>query len=432
MEMILVMLVGAVAAVLANRGIAVFNDGLRPIMPEHIEGRMDRRSLALTSLAMSFGLVLGFGIPISLTASILLIHSILLGTDIIGLSVPGNRWGTPAAAVIGGAYGAGLLLGLEGFVRVFEALPVDLLQPLEQVGAPVVVAFIAFPALAVAIQFGVGKGVWTFAASAFVRQLVVWANEQQLFSFGTVTITVNPEGLALVTGMAFLLVFAMGESSSKQDGTKMDLTALFSHRVQRIRKNLISFMVMGGLIAASTHLLVTAGDPISLQLAAEGKQMEAGLAAAARALGFLPLVASTAIATGVYGPVGFTFIFAVGLLLPQAWLAGVAGAGIMMLEVLLLSRLARFLDRYPGVREAGSNIRTAMTRVLEVALLIGGANAAHAMAPGLGFFLIAGFYVLNEAAGRPVVRMAVGPIGAIAVGVIANLLVFAGIMAVPQ
>lgn len=64
MEMILVMLVGAVAAVLANRGIAVFNDGLRPIMPEHIEGRMDRRSLALTSLAMSFGLVLGFGIPI--------------------------------------------------------------------------------------------------------------------------------------------------------------------------------------------------------------------------------------------------------------------------------------------------------------------------------------------------------------------------------
>ena len=48
MDMIIVALVGAMAAVLANRGIAVFNDGLRPIVPEHIEGRLSRRELALT------------------------------------------------------------------------------------------------------------------------------------------------------------------------------------------------------------------------------------------------------------------------------------------------------------------------------------------------------------------------------------------------
>src|SRR5690625_6594871 len=81
---------------------------------------------------------------------------------------------------------------------------------------------------------------------------------------------------------------------------------------------------------------------------------------------------------------------------------------------MLLSSIARFLDKYPGIRNSGENIRTAMTKLLEVALLIGGANASNMIAPGFGFFFIAGFYLLNEAAGRPIVRMAVGPVGAIA------------------
>ena len=80
--------IGALASILANRGIAVFNDGLRPIMPEHIEGRMSKAEIASTSFAMGFGLVVGFGIPVSIGAAILLIHSILLGTDIIGTWVP--------------------------------------------------------------------------------------------------------------------------------------------------------------------------------------------------------------------------------------------------------------------------------------------------------------------------------------------------------
>ena len=88
MEMILIALISALGAIMANKGIAVFNDGLRPIVPEHLEGRMTRGELAATSFAMSFGLVVGFGIPFSLTSSIILIHSIFLGTDIIGSFSP--------------------------------------------------------------------------------------------------------------------------------------------------------------------------------------------------------------------------------------------------------------------------------------------------------------------------------------------------------
>lgn len=428
MEILFVVLIGAVAAVLANQNIAVFNDGLRPIVSEHIEGNLKRRELGLTAFAMSFGLVIGFGIPFTLSASIILVHSILLGTDIIGLVTPKNKWGTPVAALVGGLYGWGLLAGLEGFVKLFDYLPVNFLEPMGEVGTPVVVTFMAFPALAVAMQFSVRKGVLTFAVAALVRQLAVFLNTGGYLAIGGTAITLNQEGMALIVGMIFLFTFAIKEKAT--EGGTIDLASVFSEKVKSIRKNVIFFMIIGGLIAGATNLLLMAGDPISLNLLAEGKQTDAGIAAAARAIGFIPLVASTAIATGVYSPVGFTLIFVVGLFSPNVWVAVIVGAIVIFGEVTLLSSIARFLDKYPGVRNSGESIRNAMTKLLEVALLIGGANAANAIAPGFGFFFIAGFYLLNEAAGRPIVRMAIGPVGAIAVGIIANILVLLGIMTI--
>ncbi|WP_164217179.1 YhfT family protein [Virgibacillus sp. YIM 98842] len=430
MEMLFVILIGAVAAVLANMNIAVFNDGLRPIVGEHLEGRIKRRELGLTAFAMSFGLVIGFGIPFTLTASIILIHSILLGTDIIGLLTPKNKWGTPVAAVVGGLYGWALLVGLEGFVNLFEYLPVNFLEPMGEVGTPVVVTFMAFPALAVAMQFSVKKGILTFIVAALVRQLAVFVNEAGLLSIGGNVIEINQEGMALIAGMIFLFAYAMKEKA--EGGSSVDFASIFSEKVKSIRKNVAFFMVIGGLIAGATNLSLMAGDPISLNLLAEGSQTDAGIAAAARAIGFIPLVASTAIATGVYSPVGFTLIFVVGFFSPNVWIALIIGAAVIFLEVMLLSSIAKFLDKYPGVRNSGENIRNAMTKLLEVALLIGGANASNMIAPGFGFFFIAGFYLLNEVAGRPIVRMAVGPVGAIAVGVIANILVLMGIMTIPE
>ncbi|QDI90399.1 hypothetical protein EPH95_03725 [Salicibibacter halophilus] len=427
MEMIIIVLVGAFGAVLANRNIAVFNDGLRPIVSEHIEGNMSRRDLALTSFAMSFGLVIGFGIPFTLATSIILVHAVFLGTDIVGLTTPKNRWGTPVAAVVGGTYGAGIWVGLEWFVQMFEYLPVNFLEPLEQVGDPVVVAFMVFPALAIALQFSVKKGILAFAVAAIVRQIAVWLNENEIITLGETAVELNQEGMALIVGMAFLLIFAMREKP-EDGGASIDLASVFSEKVQRIRKHVVYFMIIGGLISAATNLWMMAGDPISLNILAEGNDTDAGIAAAARALGFIPLVASTAIATGVYSPVGFTLVFVVGLFAPNFWIAAIIGALVIMGEVFLLNGIARFMDKYPGVRNSGENIRSAMTKILEVALLIGGANAANAIIPGFGFFFIAGVYLLNEAAGRPIVGMAIGPIGAIAIGIIANILAVIGLL----
>lgn len=423
MKYVIVALIGALASILANKGVAVFNDGLRPIMPEYLEGRMDKKALAATSFALGFGLVIGFGIPVSIAASIILIHSILLGTDIIGTWSPEGKKGMIISGTIGALYGVGLVVGLKFVVDVFKMLPVNFLPQLGQVGTPIVAAFAAFPAIVVAYQYGVKNGIITLTISFVVRQIVQYYGK---FKIGGATVALNPEGMAILAGMIIMILYAVREKPDP-NAQSVDLVSLFSDRVKKIKKNVPYLAVMGGLIAAGTSMSLIAGDPISLNLLAKGKNVEAALTALARGIGFVPLVATTAIATGVYGPAGMTFVFVVGLLIKNPILAFIVGAVVITLEVMLLDVIAKFLDKFPGMKKCGDNIRTAMSKILEVALLIGGMMAANAMAPGLGLFIVIGLYTLNKISKKPIVDMAVGPVGAIFVGVLINILYVLGL-----
>ena len=40
MKYIIIAAIGALASILANKGIAVFNDGFRPIVPQYFDGRL--------------------------------------------------------------------------------------------------------------------------------------------------------------------------------------------------------------------------------------------------------------------------------------------------------------------------------------------------------------------------------------------------------
>lgn len=427
MQYVVIALLGALAAILSNTGVAVFNDGFRAIVPEYLEGRMDKKALAATSFAISFGLVIGFGIPVSIAASIILIHSILLGTDIIGSFCPSGKKGMVISGVVGAAYGIGIVYGLQFVVDLFAKLPVNFLEPLKQVGTPITVAFAVFPALVVAYQFGTKKGFLTGLVALLVRQITVIYGT---FSVNGMNIKLDAEGMALLAGMIIMIIFAVQEKPDP-NAPKVDLAAIFAERVKKIKKNLPILALMGGLISAATSLSLVAGDPISLNLLAEGKNTEAAMTALARGIGFIPLVATTAISTGVYAPAGMTFVFVAGFLIGNPILAFVAGAAIMALEVYFLDGLAKLMDKFPGVRKCGDNIRTAMSKVLEVALLIGGMMAAQAMAPGLGLFAVIGLYVLNKTSKKPIVDMAVGPVGAIGVGILINILYLVGLYVLP-
>ncbi|MFV0479784.1 MAG: YhfT family protein [Anaerorhabdus sp.] len=427
-EYILIMAIGALASVLANRGVAVFNDGFRPLMPQYFEGKISRAELAAMSFAISFGLVIGFGIPTSVAASIILIHCILLTTDMIGTFCPDTTKGAILAAVIGALYGFLILFGLQAVINFFAYLPYNFLDPLGKVSAPITVAFAIFPSIALAYQHGFKKGL----ISGILTILVYFATLRfGSFSLGSFNVTLNATGMAMLFGMILMIAFAATVKSEGQS-TNQDLTNVFSKQVARIQKNWPLLALMGGLLAAATSLSIVAGDPTSLNLLDNGAYSDAAMAALARAIGFVPLVFTTAIATGVYGVAGCTFVFVVGLAFHgNPLLAGVLGAAVIVLEVFLINFFAKVMDTFPGVRDMGEHIRTAMNKVLEMALLIGSAMAAEAMVSGVGSLFVIGCYLLNRSSKKPIVDLAVGPVAAILFGILINILVVVGLYVLP-
>lgn len=426
MEIAILGILGALAAIMANRGIAVFNDGLRPVIPQYLDGKIDKKALAATSFALGFGLVIGFGIPVSIGATIILIHSILLATDIIGTWSPKGIKGVVIAGCIGAIYGVALVMGLQYIVDFFKLLPVNMMEGLSKIGAPVIVSFAVFPALAVGYQHGFKKGAMSFVATLLMMVLV---KRFGVFTFSSdVTLKLSPEGVALLTGMIFMVVFSMQIKGEAGKQNNQNLLNIFGERVKKIHANWWILAIMGGLISAATSLSLIAGDPISQKLMVEGLMSEAALAAFARSIGFVPLVFSTAIVTGVYGPAGTTLVFVFGILLQgKPFFAFGVGFIIMVLEIFLLEFVGKGLDKFPGVREMGEYIRTSMNQVLEVGLLIGGAMASEAMAPGIGYFWVIGVYLLNKRAPKPLVALAVGPVAAISLGIIMNVLTWVGL-----
>ena len=433
MRYIIIALIGALASVLSNQGIAVFNDGFRPIVGQYFNKEISRKELAAMSFAISFGLVIGFGIPTSIAASIILIHCLLLTTDMIGSFCPDTKVGMIISAVIGAVYGLAILAGLEFIVNLFAMMPYNFTSDLGSVSNYVTVAFAVFPAVGVAYQHGVKKGMITAGVTVLVYYLI---KKFGVFSIGANSVALNAEGMAMLAGMVMMIIYAAqikGDSNSNEA-----LTQGFSGNVSRIRKNWFLLAIMGGLIAAGTSLSIVAGDPASLALLAEGEYMNAALTALARAIGFIPLVFTTAIVTGVYGAAGCTFVFVVGLLLHgNPLLAFVVGVLVMVVEILLINLFAKGMDKFPGVKDMGEYVRTSMNKVLEVALLAGGIVAAETMSAaasgytGIGALFVIGAFLLNKKAKKPIVDLAVGPVACIIFGVLLNLLLLIGLIAVP-
>lgn len=424
MKYLVLAAIGALASILANKSIAVFNDGFRPIVPQYLDGGMSRKDLAAMSFAISFGLVIGFGIPTSIAASIILIHSVLLTTDIIGTWCPDTKTGTILAGVIGALYGVGILAGLELIVNLFALLPFNFLSNLGSVSTYVVAAFACFPAVAIGYQHGFKNGAISGIITLIVYVLTVKFGQ---LSMGSSTVTLNAFGVAMLAGMICMLVFA---SKVKGDGnSNSTLVSTFSTKVSRIRSNWWLFAIMGALIAAATSMGIVAGDPASLALVADSQWSNATVVALARAIGFVPLVFTTGIVTGVYAPAGCTFVFVIGLAFHgNPLLAAVLGAVVMVCELALINVFAKGMDKFPGMKDMGEHIRTSMNKVLEVALLVGGVVAAEAMAAqfngitGSGALFVVACILLNRISKKPIVEMAVGPVACIVYGVLLNVL----------
>ncbi|MFI8994128.1 YhfT family protein [Streptomyces sp. NPDC053542] len=418
----------ALTAFISHLALAVFNDGVRPFMLDFIQGRTTRSATTAVSFGLSAGFIFGLGAPMALSTGVLNPWLVFLPTDILGLLSP-KKWLAP---VLGAAWGAVIVFGLNGANSLAHDLPVDFLTAMQQMSTPILFLFTLFPVLAISKQFGKLRG-----GIAGVVELALVVATMKLWP------GVFAGAIAMAVGVLMLIGFAVtrdlrqrrteqaqrAEQAGRADGPAEEapggddpMASLFSASATRLRKHLPLFMVLGAGICLLAQTHIFGGGEATSFLIAKGDYSSAAQVDFYRAFGFIPLIATTALASGAYGIVGFTLVYPVGYLLPSPWLALICGALVFAVEVLALSWIGRILGRLPSVRDSSEHLRSAISDSLQLAILFGSLMAANAMGGGLGILIVGGLYLLNEAMGRVVVRMAAAPAAVIVGGVVLNLL----------
>ncbi|HAG1966885.1 TPA: hypothetical protein G8R56_005186 [Salmonella enterica] len=425
-QIVVVACLTGMTALLAHKSAAVFHDGIRPILPQLIEGNMNRREAGSIAFGLSIGFVASVGISFTLKTGLLNSWLLFLPTDILGVLAI-NGW---LAFGLGALWGILILTSLVPVNHMLTALPVDVLGSFGELSSPVVSAFALFPLVAIFYQFGWKNSLLAAIVVLMVRILIV-----RFFPH------LNPESIEIFIGMLMLLGIAIirdhrtrGERENYDSGM-----SVFEERTSRIIKNLPYIAIAGGLIATVASMKIFAGSEVSIftlekaytagldPVQSQNLINQAALAEFMRGLGFVPMIVTTALATGVYSVAGFTFVFVVGYLISNPLIAFVVGAIVISVEVLLLRSIGKWLGRYPSVRNASDNIRNAMNMLMEMALLVGSIFAAIKMAGYTGFTITAALYFLNESLGRPVQKMASPVVAVIITGIILNIFYYCGL-----
>ncbi|MFF4453953.1 YhfT family protein [Streptomyces goshikiensis] len=426
-QKLLVVGVCALTAGAAHMALAVFNDGVRPFMLDFIHGRATRNATGAVSFGLSAGFVFGLGAPMALSTGVLNPWLLFLPTDVLGILAP-RRWLAP---LFGAAWGAVVVYGLGGANELAHGLPVDFLTAMRQMSTPILFLFALFPALAVTKQFGRLRGGLTGAVTLglVVLTMRVWPG---VFA-GAPAMAV---GVLMLIGFALAADVRTARTTAPATGARAEagagapedpMASLFSAGAARLRRHLPLFMALGAGVCVLAQMKVFGGGEATSFLIAKGRYAEAAQVDFYRVFGFLPLIATTALASGAYGIAGFTLVYPIGYLLPNPFAAAAVGALVFALEVLALSSIGRALGRLPSVRDCSEHLRAAIGDALGLAILFGSLMAANAMGGGLGILICGGLYLLNEAMGRPVVRMAAAPAAVLVGGVALNGLYWLGL-----
>lgn len=444
---VITILATAFAAFLSQMALAVFNDGVRPFLLDFYRGELSRAQMTAIAFGLSAGFIFGLGVPIAFSSGVLNPWVLFLPSDILGILSP-KKWLAP---ILGAIWGAIVVFGLSAATTVANSLPVNFLTAMQQMATPILYLFAFFPAVAITMQFGRIRGAIAFLISLLVMLITMkWLPQ------------VFPGAMALAAGMIMLVIFAVIEevnvsrearaeaatttsasnaalasetseggvaveapSATEVSAVEDETVSIFATNAARLRKNAPYFIVMGVLIGVLVNTHMFAGGEATSFIIAKGQYANAAQVDFYRALGFIPLIVTTAVASGAFQIVGFTLVYPVAYLLPNPILAGIAGGALFGVEVLILSYIATGLGKLRVIRDSTDNIRNAINLTLEVAILFGSIAAGNAMAGGVGIALVGGIYALNEALGRPVVRMAAGPVGVILAGILLNLLAYA-------
>src|SRR5574341_171406 len=242
------------SSLLVHKSIANFHDGLRPLIPEFLAGRMTRRDLASRAFTLSAAFVIGFGLPFTLASGLILVYMLLLPADVIGTASP-KSW---ISFILGCLWGTVIVVLVKGVFLVASLVPVNFLTPLHALINPVISSLMAIPVLAIALQFGPGKGVLalTLSVSSFFVFKLVLANG-----------FVEPESAGIITGMACLIAFAyLRDLQERQKNPPVEMHAEgpseYVDKAAQVRSHLPWLMVQGALLALACRLWIFSGSEV--------------------------------------------------------------------------------------------------------------------------------------------------------------------------
>lgn len=440
---------GGLSTVLVNRGVSVFHDGLRPIIPSLRSGEMTRQQVAKISFSLALAFIWAFGLPYSVGFVIPLIYLVYIATDWIGVSLPASfdkKWyesrenlqGVGGSAVLGALWGAGVALALHFLAVGMNNLPVPLAEGTQLFTQPVIEAFFLFPVLTIASHYGMRRAFLAFALSS-----LAWFFASE---FGWE----RPSVYAFLVALLFMLGLLVRESRTKGAGASQvpaswlvddegrdipdwaagddeaDEEVAFRNNVSRIKRNLPPIVVLAGLSGAAYNWGVLAMDPFSAHLYALGFAVPAVLVMLMWAFAFIPMKFTTAVVTGTMAT-GTFLEPVVALLLPNPWSAAIAVGALRIVEVFSLLLVLGWIERFPSIREVADVMRTAIFQVMEIGFLIGGALAAAAWAGQWGVATVVAAWFLNIKAKSPVMPMSLGAIAALGVGVAVNVMALVGL-----
>lgn len=425
-------LIAGLGAVLANRAVSVFHDGLRPTMSSVRRGEMSRREVSAISFSLAWGFLWAFGLPFSVGFVVPLVYMIFMFSDWIGVTAPADHrapWyrsrrslqGIAIAFAGGAAYGAATAVLLYLADRGLDALPVEMADVTPLFSEPALGAFFLFAVLTAAYHFGVRRALPAGIAAALGWFVADAASDRSPASWAFVA--------AFVVLLIQLVLSVRSAHSANEDSVAAwalesdeddEDDAVFGG-VQRIKAAVIPIAVLAALMGAAYNWGFMAKDPISGHLYALGLAVPAFLVMVAWAFAFLPMKLTTAAVTGCM--VTGTFLDAgVAFLMPNPWSAAIAVGLLRIVEVWSIGPAVRLFERVPEIREVADVMRTAIFHVMEIGFLLGGALAAFRFAGEFGFAVVIGSWFLNSRANSPVMPMSVGPFAALVVGLVANVL----------
>jgi hypothetical protein len=433
--------IGALAAVLAHRGVSVFHDGLRPMMKDYREGKIERRDVSRASFNLAWGFFWAFGIPYSLGAVIPLAYMVFMASDWIGVSTRGRLdvpWylsalalrGTMVAGLLGAAMGVGAVLFIRGIGELFSHFTIDMFEITALFAAPAAEAYLFLVILPIAYHYG-----YVLAGLALGVATVTWAVAVELawpmpsaWGFGVAAI--------IMVAALCRQSFQAARSARVPATTGVDWAILedddaadqddFALNARRLRSALVPLVALSMLMGAAYNWGVMAKDPVSGWLYAHGLAVPAALVMLAWAFSYVPMKFTTAVMTGCMATGTFLEV-AVAVLMPNVWTAAIACGVLRVLEVLALRSVVRLVERMPTIRTLADVVRTAIFQIMEIGFLIGGALAANRLAGEWGVGVVIGAWFLNARKNNPIMPMSIAAFAALGVGLAVNVLALVGL-----